>query len=141
MADDVGSDHLAIVVDCWIDRDAGGFGWASGIDGDGVDLLSAVAHEFGHILGFDHDVLGETLGVDHRQLPTMPVMGDSNRDGVFDHRDLLSVAQRGKYLMDQPATWSEGDWNGDGRFDEDDIIKAFQAGNYAVDETFSQLTS
>jgi hypothetical protein len=34
-----------------------------------VDLFSAVTHEFGHILGLDHDVMGATLGISERHLP------------------------------------------------------------------------
>ena len=38
-----------------IDSDAAGYGWSAG----GMDLLSAVSHEMGHLLGFDH--LEDTL--------------------------------------------------------------------------------
>ncbi len=37
----------------WIDRDAAGYGWS--VNSSGVDLFSAVTHEFGHVIGFDHD--------------------------------------------------------------------------------------
>lgn len=39
----------------WLDDDAAGYGWSLHADRDGIDLLLAVTHEFGHILGFDHD--------------------------------------------------------------------------------------
>ena len=56
-----------------IDDDAAGHGWSTYIDSavkEGkVDLFSALAHEYGHILGYDHDVMGETLRVGERDLP------------------------------------------------------------------------
>ena len=54
----------------WIDRDAAGFGWstdASIVRSGQIDLLSVVSHEFGHVLGLDHDVMGETLTVGTRE--------------------------------------------------------------------------
>ncbi len=41
----------------WIDRNAAGYGWSA--NSGGVDLFSAVTHEFGHVLGFEH---GDELG-------------------------------------------------------------------------------
>jgi hypothetical protein len=55
-----------------LDYDAAGYGWSESlgvVDPNQVDLLSAVTHEFGHILGYDHDVMGGTLGVGERDLP------------------------------------------------------------------------
>ena len=56
-----------------IDGDAAGYGWhadgGSAVEEGKVDLLSALAHEYGHILGYDHDVMGDTLGVGERHLP------------------------------------------------------------------------
>lgn len=43
----------------WLDLDAAGLGWST-VSG-GYDLVSAVSHELGHSLGFDHGVLGERL--------------------------------------------------------------------------------
>ena len=50
----------------WIDRDAAGYGWS--IDGaaatngqGGIDLLSVVSHELGHVLGFNHDQVDEVM--------------------------------------------------------------------------------
>jgi hypothetical protein len=61
-----------------------------------------------------------------------PVAGDSNRDGVFDSRDLVLVFQAGKYEDGVPrnSTWEEGDWNGDGDFTSSDLVFAFQRGTY-----------
>lgn len=50
---------------------------------------------------------------------------------MFNQHDIVQALQGGKYLTDQPATWSEGDWNRDGRFDQLDIVAALQAGKYA----------
>lgn len=71
----------------WIDQDAAGHGWS--LDGAAVapvpgrvDLLSVLAHELGHVLGFDHDdahhhnVMRETLDVGVRQVPEVG-SGDS----------------------------------------------------------------
>ena len=57
-----------------IDDDAAGYGWSlSGVNGqvnpNKVDLLSAVEHEFGHLLGHDHNDMGATLGVGERVEP------------------------------------------------------------------------
>ena len=52
----------------WIDRDAAGAGWT--ISGAaGYDLLSAVTHEFGHVVGLDHDDMGATLRLGQQTLP------------------------------------------------------------------------
>jgi hypothetical protein len=63
------------VPDCLIvkiDDDAAGYGWSTSLDTvnpNQVDLFSTLTHEFGHILGFDHDDMGEALGVGERHLP------------------------------------------------------------------------
>jgi hypothetical protein len=43
----------------WLDVDGAGLGWS--VDVGGYHLPSAVRHEIGHVLGFDHDVMGESL--------------------------------------------------------------------------------
>jgi len=55
-----------------IDDDAAGYGWSVGlgmVDPHKVDLLSAVAHEFGHVLGYDHEVMDAGLAVGEREMP------------------------------------------------------------------------
>lgn len=56
------------------------------------------------------------------------VVGDSNRDGVFNSSDLVLVFQAGEYEdeIDGNSTFEEGDWNGDGDFDSADLVFAFQ---------------
>src|SRR5262245_3564522 len=56
----------------WVDDDAAGQGWSvaqDGVTADDVDLYSAVVHEFGHMLGYEHDVLDATLAVGERVEP------------------------------------------------------------------------
>ena len=109
-----------------VDRDAAGHGWAlskaeeedSPIEG--VDLLSVVVHEFGHLLGFDHNVLGThqpRMGV--RQLPKL-LPGDTNLDGTVDVADWLTFASNyGKHDLD----WAGGDFTGDGKVQFDDFLQ------------------
>ncbi|NBY01591.1 MAG: hypothetical protein EBQ87_06370 [Planctomycetes bacterium] len=55
-----------------IDDDAGGFGWWLGnenVASNKMDLFSAVVHEYGHVLGLDHDVLNANLKPGERDLP------------------------------------------------------------------------
>ena len=58
--------------------------------------------------------------------------GDSNLDGQFDSRDLVTVFQAAEYEDDiaSNSTWSEGDWNGDGEFDTKDLVLAFNYAGY-----------
>ena len=70
----------------WIDCDAAGYGWSLDINNPlsstHVDLLSVVAHEFGHVLGFGHDMMGATLAVGVQNL------------SMFDSTDHLTGYQQ-----------------------------------------------
>lgn len=39
----------------WIDLDAAGHGWVTDPSGPGMDLLTVVVHELGHVAGLEHD--------------------------------------------------------------------------------------
>ena len=66
------------------------------------------------------------------KLPSTREIGDSNRDGRFDVKDIVQILIANKYNTGQPATWEEGDWNGDGLFNLFDIILALQAGTFGA---------
>ena len=65
------------------------------------------------------------------------VLGDANRDGVFNSGDLTLVFQQGQYEdnVSNNSDWEQGDWNGDREFDSTDLVEAFQAGTYSVFES------
>ena len=55
-----------------LDDDAAGHGWSTGLGqvaAAQVDLYSTLTHEYGHMLGFEHDLLGESLDLGKRRLP------------------------------------------------------------------------
>ena len=60
-----------------LDDDAAGYGWNIGASVSGMDLLTVIGHEFGHVLGFRdlhsidhaHDIMTGTLGAGARRLP------------------------------------------------------------------------
>jgi hypothetical protein len=66
------------------------------------------------------------------QAPHTAQPGDANRDGAFDHFDIVRVLQEGNYRTGQSSDWSRGDWNNDGAFDALDIVAALQTGNYLL---------
>jgi hypothetical protein len=87
-----------------IDGDAAGYGYStSRID------LPVVEHELGHSLGFDHDVLGESLALETGPLPASsssaskspPVSGASPASGA-------AIAQTGALSPRRPAPTSRG---------------------------------
>lgn len=79
-------------------------------------------------------VLSAQYGLINEFYVERPIPGDSNRDGVFDSRDLDQVFAAGEYEDDLVgnSTFADGDWNGDGEFDSEDLVFAFQAGHYVV---------
>ncbi len=88
---DLDGSLLGLAYSNWItlDDDAAGYGWMAGVHtgsshhSDAVNLFSAVAHEFGHLLGFEHserqdDLMASTLLVDAR--PWAEVTGRVTHD-------------------------------------------------------------
>jgi len=72
--EDLGGDLLAKTagLSVVLDDDAAGYGWSDSVDDvdlDDIDLLSVLTHEFGHVLGYDHEIMGESLEVGVRDLP------------------------------------------------------------------------
>ncbi|MFC1757976.1 FG-GAP-like repeat-containing protein [Planctomycetota bacterium] len=55
------------------------------------------------------------------------IVGDANRDGIFDTADLVRAFQSGRYETGEGATEEQGDFNGDGKFDSSDLVFAFQS--------------
>jgi len=84
--DDLGSTLLGQTdgLTVTLDDDAAGYGWSDSLDAadaDEVDLLSAVVHEFGHLLDYGHDILDPSLGVGERELPDLSaILADSGAE-------------------------------------------------------------
>jgi hypothetical protein len=59
-------------------------------------------------------------------------IGDSNSDGEFNSRDLVTVFQVGEYEdgVARNSYWQDGDWDGNLDFDSQDLVSAFQANGY-----------
>ena len=59
--------------------------------------------------------------------------GDSNLDGEFNSRDLVTVFQAGAFEDELTESfWESGDWNGDGVFTTSDLVRAFQDGGFEL---------
>lgn len=60
------------------------------------------------------------------------LVGDVNRDDLFDSADLVAIFQAGEYedAARDNSTFDDGDWNGDGEFDSADLLLAFQLGHF-----------
>ena len=63
----------------WLDVDGAGLGWSTDVAAGGYHLVSAVSHEIGHALGFDHDVMGELLGAGEIRLASHDTVNDYGR--------------------------------------------------------------
>ena len=93
--------------------------FAGDFDGDGIGELLTSSNESGVSL----------LHLNCQQ----PVIGDSNRDGIFNSADLTHVFQAGEFedSIDGNSAFEEGDWNGDGDFNSADFVFAFKNGDYS----------
>jgi hypothetical protein len=84
---DMPSPYLGLTVgdQVWLSRDAAGYGWFTNPGDDeafaagrvrGMDLLTAVEHEFGHVLGLEDSdgtsAMAETLPPGTRRTPLLP---------------------------------------------------------------------
>ena len=106
--------------------------WHPGTDGIGasleaIDLARVTASRSNALSWRASEFNGGTPG-------TGDIPGDSNRDGIFDEQDLVSVFITGKYEdgIDNNSTFAEGDWDGDGDFTIDDMVYVFVLGNFAT---------
>lgn len=63
---------------------------------------------------------------------TVHKLGDSNLDGRFNSRDIITAFRAGEYEdgIFRNSTFIEGDWNADQEFDSADFIAVFKALTY-----------
>ncbi len=114
----------------WVDADAAGYGWSfSTVDlrSGGVDLLSVLTHELGHKLGYDHDVMGESLNVGERHL------------AMQTNRVIPYYAELGKLVTNGLATLSQQKFNrdADSKLDLGQVRSSSTELNDKVDQTFA----
>lgn len=90
----------------------------------GQDQFTDIVLEEGDV-GLEYN-FGELLK------PEPTILGDVNRDGLFNSTDLLLVFQVNEYedRIENNSTYDEGDWDGDGDFTTSDLILALQSGRY-----------
>jgi len=114
--------------------------WHPTTDGDGYSLDAASLEQNLELWsqGDGWRPSGNVGGSPGRDPSTStPVVGDSNRDGIFDTADIVLAFQAGEYedAISGNSTWEEGDWDGDGDFTTADLVFAFQSGNYVAGAT------
>jgi PKD repeat protein len=63
----------------WLDIDGAGLGWSTDPSAGAYDLVSAVSHEIGHLLGVDHEDMDATLQPGEIRLASDDVSTDARR--------------------------------------------------------------
>lgn len=106
--------------------------WAALADGQGASLeflrtSDAALADWENGTQWQASVSGGTPGEAPRSL-----VGDANRDGIFDEADLIQIFQAATYedAISDNSVWESGDWNGDGEFTSQDLVLAFMQNTY-----------
>jgi hypothetical protein len=79
----------------------------------GVDVFSAIDHEFGHILGIEHTeafkLMSATLPIGERRLPTEGILALERSAGVISEPETLAAADLviTNTTIDPQATWGQ----------------------------------